>query len=644
MESEFVTIAARRGITPRSLLLGLLLSAVNSYWVTLIEVRYYTLDGTCLPLFVTPVFFLFFLALGNLGLRRAAPRFSFSQPELLTIYTFLVMGTLMAGHDLLQNLFGAIGHAHRYPTPENNWTGLFFPLLPTYWLVTDPTALKGFYQGSVSPYDPAMWKPFLVPLLWWGLFIGTLIGVCLCLNLLVRRTWADHERLTFPIVQIPIALTENAGVQLLSSRIMWIGFALAAGIDSLNGFHTLYPSLPYLEFVKQYNIGALFSSPPWNIISATNIALYPFAIGLAYFVPLELSFSCWFFFVARLMFHVTGNAAGWNGQGNQGFPYFEQQSSGAWLAWGGTIAWALRKPVAEAWRTALKKTSLDPEARLYRFAFGGIGAGILILAGFSIKLGLSFWVAVLFFGIYFLLALTITRVRAELGTPHEIYFVNPRTVLISLFGSQAIGNANLTALSTMYWYNRGYRCHPMPNELEALKMGDSAGIRRRTMIFVMTLALVWGFVFACWSNLHITFLDGARSKAAGFKWWVGAESYDRLQGWIQTPTRVNYNQELYLIAGAIFTIFLRVMRGSFLWFPFHPAGYALAVSFAMDYFWFCFFVAWLLKFLIVRFGGMKAYQNAIPFFLGLVLGDYVSGSLWVLYGAITGVPVYKIFI
>ena len=128
MESEIASPPAKRGVTLRSILLSLLLSAVNCYWVTLVEVRYFTLDGTSLPLFVTPVFFLFLLALGNLVLRKYAPKLMFSQAELLTVYTFLVMGTLLAGHDLLQNLFGSIGHAHRYASPENNWQSLFFPL------------------------------------------------------------------------------------------------------------------------------------------------------------------------------------------------------------------------------------------------------------------------------------------------------------------------------------------------------------------------------------------------------------------------------------------------------------------------------------------------------------------------------------
>jgi hypothetical protein len=64
----------------------------------------------------------------------------------------------------------------------------------------------------------------------------------------------------------------------------------------------------------------------------------------------------------------------------------------------------------------------------------------------------------------------------------------------------------------------------------------------------------------------------------------------------------------------------------------------------MDYFWFCFFVAWVAKALIIRFGGMKAHNSAVPFFLGLILGDYVVGSLWSLYGPLEHLQTYKIYI
>jgi len=654
---------ALRGLTARSVLLGLVLTVPNAFWVTVVEVRWYTLDGTSLPLFITPIFFLFWLTLLNLGIRRflprLAPKLALSQSELLTVYIVLVVGTLLAGHDMFQNLFGAIGHADHFATPENKWQDLFFAFLPKFWIVRDPVALKGYYQGSVNPYDPHYWGPFVMPLFWWSVFIGTLMSICLCLNILIRAHWSENERLAFPIVQLPMAMTDeragkgSSGQGLFSSRLMWMGFGLAALIDSVNGLHVLYPSLPYLEWIKLYNVGQFVTAPPWNAIGGTNISLYPFAIGLAFFVPLDLSFSCWFFFVARKLFQVFGAATGLDGPGSAGFPYFEQQASGAWIAWGITIVWALRKQFAKAWKMAFRQdksgvfvndAAAQSQARQYRGAFIGIGIGAAILAAYSRQIGLTPWVAALFFGLYFLLALTLTRVRAELGTPHEIYFVNPRLILVTLFGSQTLGAQSLTALSTMYWFNRGYRCHPMPNQLEAMKMGETARVKQSAILWLLVMAFVWGTLAAYWANLHVTFAEGAAAKAAGFKTWVGNESYDRLQGWLQTPVRPNPTQLLYVAAGFILVLLLRGMRSQFLWWPFHPAGYALAVSYAMDYFWFCFFVAWVAKSLLVRFGGMRSYNSAIPFFLGLILGDYIVGSLWALYGPLQHLQTYKIYI
>ena len=90
--------------------------------------------------------------------------------------------------------------------------------------------------------------------------------------------------------------------------------------------------------------------------------------------------------------------------------------------------------------------------------------------------------------------------------------------------------------------------------------------------------------------------------------------------------------------------FLRGMRGAFISWPFHPAGYALAISYAMDYFWFTFLLGWFIKTLIVRYGGMKLHNQFVPFFLGLILGDFVIGSIWAIIGPILGTATYKIFI
>jgi hypothetical protein len=86
------------------------------------------------------------------------------------------------------------------------------------------------------------------------------------------------------------------------------------------------------------------------------------------------------------------------------------------------------------------------------------------------------------------------------------------------------------------------------------------------------------------------------------------------------------------------------MRANFLWWPLHPAGFALGISYAMNYFWMCVLVAWMVKGFLIRYGGMTAHRRAIPFFLGLVLGDYTTGALWSLLSLLLGMPTYKIYI
>ena len=95
--------------------------------------------------------------------------------------------------------------------------------------------------------------------------------------------------------------------------------------------------------------------------------------------------------------------------------------------------------------------------------------------------------------------------------------------------------------------------------------------------------------------------------------------------------------------GACMTFVLSTMRTKFIWFPFHPVGYALANTGTMYWLWCPFLIAWLCKVTITKYGGIKGYRGALPFFLGLVLGDYMISSLWALAGSILGIRMYRCF-
>ena len=54
-------------------------------------------------------------------------------------------------------------------------------------------------------------------------------------------------------------------------------------------------------------------------------------------------------------------------------------------------------------------------------------------------------------------------------------------------------------------------------------------------------------------------------------------------------------------------------------------------------------VAGLAQGLIVRYGGQTGYRGMIPFFLGLVLGDYLTGTVWAIASPALNFQGYQIF-
>ncbi len=54
-------------------------------------------------------------------------------------------------------------------------------------------------------------------------------------------------------------------------------------------------------------------------------------------------------------------------------------------------------------------------------------------------------------------------------------------------------------------------------------------------------------------------------------------------------------------------------------------------------------IAWLAKLTITRYGGLRLYRQALPFFYGLILGESLIGCLWVLAGVVFKLPSYSFF-
>ena len=263
------------GASWRAILVGLLLIPPNTYWIMDSAGQGYP---TTVSLYFNVIFCVFVIAVLNYLLTQISSRFAVKQGELLTIYIMLAIASSVAGHDMLRVLIPMIPHAFWYASTENDWADLFHRFVPSWLAVSDRRFLTDYYRGESDFYQWEVIQGWSKPILAWGSFLCLMLFLMVCINSLVRKQWTENEKLSYPIIQLPLELTIGGGTSgILRNRIMWVGFIVAAAIDILNGLNFLFPSVPSLGG-KLYDLLPFFSRPPLNAIGWTPIAIFPFAV------------------------------------------------------------------------------------------------------------------------------------------------------------------------------------------------------------------------------------------------------------------------------------------------------------------------------------------------------------------------------
>jgi hypothetical protein len=617
----------RNRITWRSIIIALLLIPPNSYWSIQRGLIWGGPPGT-LSLLYNVIFCLFVLTLLNLPLKKFLPRYALQPAELLTIYTLLSLATVVGGFDTIQVLIQILGHPFWFVTPENEWRELFWRHMPRWLTVDDMGVLKGYYDGDSTLYTAKHIYGWLQPVLWWSLFLSALGFVMLCMASIFRKQWTEHERLSYPIIQLPLELAKDVRGGLLSNRLMWIGFGIAGGLNMLNSLHHLNPAVP--EILLYTDLRHLFTEKPWNAIGRIRLRCFPYAIGIAFFVPLDLSFSCWFFFLFWKAERVFGSIAGW--QSLPGFPYEEAQSAGSYICIGLIALWLSRFHLKSLFTKGSSNDTNEPMR--YGIALTGFFIASVFLVLFANRAGMSLGVASIFFGIYFLLSIAITRMRAELGHPaHELYWRGPDAILLTTLGPKRLGASNLSVIALFWGFTRAQRGHIMPHQLEGFKLAAPVSNPRR-LPWAMMLAIAIGALVSFWQLLEISYIRGALRA----RW--GGETLLRLERWLNYPTGADIAGSVFMGIGFLFTSILMFLKVRWLWLPLHPVAYPLGTTFTMSWLWFSFLISWTAKWVILKHGGLGLYRRAVPFFLGLILGEFVVGGGWSIVGVIFQMPVY----
>ena len=638
-ESPVPSPQVREAVTLRAICIACALMPVLAMWIVQAELIWYTGHSTAISLFFHVTFAVLLIALANLAIQKRWPGSTLTSSEILVIYVMLSVAGTLCSHDLLQIMIPMLTYPAYNANPQNRWDTLILPHLKPWAIVSDPEAISGLAVGNAWLYRAKILLAWLKPLAFWSVFLLTLMVALFCLNTFFRQPWTEKERLSFPIIQIPMIIATQLS-SLLRSKVFWIGFALTASIDILNGFHHLYPDLPEIPIVRAFEFREYFLERPWNAIASTQVNLYPFVIGLVYFLPTDLAFSCWFFFLFFKLQLVLTSAIGIREL--PGFPFPNEQAAGGYLALGLFAVWLARRHLLGVWRTIRGKPGgLDESAEPMRYRTALIAfivsTGILMAGGVS--LGGSPGMMLLFFGIFYLYSLAIARMRAELGPPaHDLHFMGPDAIINNAVGTESMSTGNLTTFTMFFWFNRAYRAHFSAHSMEGLKIAQVRKLSARAMMFAVAIALIVGLLSAYWALLHALYVHGYSGRLAGQAF--ASQGWTRLEGWLSFPQEARVAATCATGLGILFTLLLGFMRTSFTWWVWHPVGYATSTSWSMGKLWACICVGWLAKALITRYGGADAYRKAMPFFVGLVLGEFVVGSCWGIWGAVTSTPVY----
>jgi len=595
-------------------------------------------------LMVPPVVLTLGFVILNVPLLRYLPRKALDEAELVLIYTMLTVAGAMASEwmDVINPIIHSFGlYAERNPYYKT----YILPFIPDWMFLKDADKLRDYGTGGhFLIYFLHKLPLWIIPIASWTLFVFLISFAMLCINSLMREQWTRQERFSFPIIQLPIAIAQGGGNSpFWRNRWMWGGFAAMAFIDLLNGFHFMYPALPWINVRFIGDVQQWLPNPPWNAIGWTPIGIFPYMAAIGLFMPTDLLFSCIFFFFVRKAMQVAAGAMGYE-QGVFGggglvpsAPYFSEQTWGAFLGLFVTAFWMSRRYLREVWQAILHGERRG-QGVPHRWAFLGLVGSLGGLGVMGTQIGLAFWFVVGDILLYLAFSTALTRMRAQLGPPtHEMAFMGPNQLLVDFAGTRGITDETIArVVTTFHMTNRIHRTHAMPHMLEGFKLGERCRLNQSGMFLAIALAIIAGTLMGHLMRVYMGYRDGA-GDAGGETGGVILELVTRRRP--PNPTAI-----LSVFVGFGVVFLLDAIRFRFPAFPLHPVGYALCMNFGVDYYWFGLLIVLIVKVFVQRYYGLKGYDKLHHVALGVILGEFAAETIWATYTMATKIATYSISI
>ncbi|MFC1582059.1 DUF6785 family protein [Planctomycetota bacterium] len=376
---------------------------------------------------------------------------------------------------------------------------------------------------------------------------------------------------------------------------------------------------------------------------------------------------------------------------SSGHPFVNHQGMGGVIALVLIGLWIGRKHIKAVFCKAFGRTveGLDDrdEPLSYRMAVILLIASGLFCTGWMVVAGMSIWAAAAFMLLSLILYIGATRVVCEGGIVFVQACMIPQTFMLRTFGAKALGPANLVLMGLSFMWMADFTSVFMPNIANSMRLQDASSPGRKKWLLPTTLIVTLVILFVTGSLLfsisyklakrggdygwyfgeggHIGWamkyavspideLNKAENRereeenwyrAAAQRWPFDNYSYADFEKNVFAPNEkaqyygtikmeqhlthgVQPTRMVYTVLGFGFMSFLMLMRNRFVWWPLHPIGFPFASAPSTRRIWFSVFIGWLIKLLIIKYGGAKLFNKIKPVFIGLIVGAVIGVAVF----------------
>jgi hypothetical protein len=618
-------------VTLRAISAAFCVIVVSVWWD---EWMTYYMDGSNISRSHFPLAFLFpfmALAVGNIAIRHLGAGWALTRAEMRVVLSMGLVAISVPYDGVTGHLLGILGGVYYFASSENAWDFYLHEAIPT-WLAPQNNngEMVWFFEGTPPGQLPAL-GVWVVPLFWWTLLLAAVAFAAFCLIVMLRRQWVDHERLTYPLVEVGQILTETEPdghlLRVLKSPLFWVAFG-------------------FVMFLKLWNVGSYFTPAfPRIPIEGGQFRFYPdfpflirrisfYAIGFGYFARLDVLFSVWFFVFLTgfevFVFNKLGYTPGAADRQWQS-PALGWQSGGALIFLAAWSLWMARSHLREVWQKARRpECDIDDSQELlsYRTAVVGFLVSLFVIVAWLMQAGMDLFVILTFLPIALFTFLGISRVIAELGLVYVYYQVQPYDAALNLWGTPTIGGASVTMLSFMRVFNSIGKGFVMPSFTQSIKAVDRV-VKPRKIAVVIWGALALGFVLSVADTLYLGYAHGAYNLGNMGLRKVAPNAFNSAVKAIRNPIPMGGKGGVakWAAVGMLAMAILTMVRYWVPSWPFHPIGLAIQGNYGVTKTVFSILIVWAIKSILLRIGGAKLYDRCKPFFIGLLAAQAVSTAL-----------------